>query len=131
MGNLDLLTPSLAQNLRTVVAATADVAGPVANFAVGYSGRDELMRAVDGLRATTNAGPVSAGDIERHLDTAGQPDCDLMIRTAGQTRLCGFMPWQSIYSHLHIADTYWPDFSESDFTHAVDSYHRSERRMGS
>jgi short-chain Z-isoprenyl diphosphate synthase len=132
LGDVDLLTPALAETLRAFVASTADVAGPVVNFAVGYSGRAELMRAVDALRSSAaSTGPVRAQDIERHLDTAGQPDCDLMIRTAGQTRLCGFMPWQSIYSHLYVADPHWPDFAKSDFARALDSFHGSERRMGS
>ncbi|WP_330293475.1 polyprenyl diphosphate synthase [Streptomyces sp. NBC_00576] len=132
MGNPDMFGPAVSEVLHEAVTATADVSGPVANFAVAYSGRDELLQAVNQLMraSTTKQSAVSAHDIERHLDTAGQPDCDLMIRTAGVAGLCGFMPWQGTYSQQYVSATDWPEFAESDLARAVASYHSQERRMG-
>ena len=64
------------------------------------------------------------------LDTAELPDPDLIIRTGGEQRLSGFMPWQSIYSELYFAPTLFPDFSVEEFRSALEEYRQRERFWG-
>jgi short-chain Z-isoprenyl diphosphate synthase len=138
-GRLDSLVPVLAETARRVQEETAENGGLSLNVALGYSGRDELVDAtraligslVDGgVRPDEMAAHVDANAIERHLYTAEHSDPDLIIRTSGEMRLSGFLPWQSSHSEFYFTDVYWPAFRELDFLRAVRSYQQRERRMG-
>ena len=79
-------------------------------FALNYGGRDELLRAVRKIarQVTSNKLQETSIDekvLEKYLDTAGIPDPDLIIRTSGEQRLSGFMPWQGVYAELYFTDT--------------------------
>jgi undecaprenyl diphosphate synthase len=68
--------------------------------AINYGGRDEILRATRRVAEAVRAGIIRATDItsvtiENYLDTAGLPDPDLILRTAGECRVSGFLPWQS------------------------------------
>ncbi len=65
-----------------------------------------------------------------HLETAGIPDPDLVIRTSGEHRISNFLLWQSAYSEFLFTDTLWPDFCEKEFQGAINEYKRRERRYG-
>ncbi len=98
---------------------------------VNYGGRDELVRAFrDMTRAGAKAEEVDEQAISRHLDTAGIPDPDLIVRTGAQKRLSGFMPWQSVYAELYFLDTLWPDFTVEDLDAAIAWYKTQQRNFG-
>lgn len=89
-------------------------------FALNYGGRDEIKRAV-----------VKGGvDFEKYLDTVGIPDPDLIIRTAGEQRLSGFLMWQSAYSEFYFTETLFPDFTPEKFEKAIEDYQGRQRRFG-
>jgi undecaprenyl diphosphate synthase len=103
--------------------------------AINYGGRDELVRAARRLAEAAARGEVAADEIgpetlERFLDTAGLPDPDLILRTSGEYRLSGFLPWQSAYSEFSFIDARWPDFTAEMFAAEVRSFGRRERRFG-
>jgi undecaprenyl diphosphate synthase len=124
------------------------------NIALNYGGRDEIIRAISKMRSNSNSSrhsgihdsvilknsgtesgqfPISNFDnsyFNRFLDTAGQPDPELIIRTGGVKRLSGFMLWQSEYSELYFSDLNWPDFSVPEFEKAIDYYTGCQRRFG-
>jgi short-chain Z-isoprenyl diphosphate synthase len=138
-GRLDVLPPALADAARRVQAETADNDGLCLNVALGYSGRDELVDAVRGLvrslaargvPAAEMASQVDAAGVARHLYTAEHSDPDLIIRTSGEMRLSGFLPWQSSHSEFYFTDVYWPAFRELDFLRAVRTFQQRERRFG-
>jgi undecaprenyl pyrophosphate synthase len=58
------------------------------------------------------------------------PDPDIIIRTSGEQRLSGFLPWQGVYSELFFTDTYWPAFTETEFKAIINEYTERERRRG-
>jgi undecaprenyl diphosphate synthase len=58
------------------------------------------------------------------------PDLDLIIRTGGELRLSGFMPWQGVYSELYFTKTHWPDFDEKEFNKALEDFANRKRRFG-
>jgi len=64
------------------------------------------------------------------LDTRGTPDPDLVIRTSGEHRISNFLLWQAAYAEFVFVDVLWPDFGASHLRHAIEMYHRRERRFG-
>ena len=69
--------------------------------------------------------------IDGRLYTAGLPDPDLLIRTAGEMRLSNYLLWQISYAELYVADVLWPDFQVEHFYEALRSYANRNRRFGS
>jgi undecaprenyl diphosphate synthase len=103
--------------------------------AINYGGRDEILRATRRVAEAVRAGLIQAEDIcpatiEGFLDTAGLPDPDLVVRTSGEYRVSGFLPWQSAYSELAFVDTRWPDFTAEMFASQIRGFGRRERRYG-
>lgn len=101
------------------------------NVALNYGGRDELVRAIkkmieDGIKPSE----VDEELVSRYLDTNGQPDPDLIIRTGGEVRLSNFLLWQLSYSELYFTDTLWPDFGPQELERAIYNYQQRERRFG-
>ncbi len=138
-GRLQGLPPRLLQVVRAAEERTAGNGGLRLNIALGYSGRDELVDAcratvrtllAQGLDAEELPEAVTAAALEAHLYTAGAPDPDLIIRTSGELRLSGFLPWQSAHSEFYFTDVYWPAFRELDFLRALRTYQQRSRRFG-
>lgn len=112
------------------------------NMALNYGGRDEIVRAINRWHENVTTCPsgrrVKQCDnetmvkeiFEKYLDTAGQPDPDLLIRTGGEMRLSGFMLWQLEYAELYFTDTLWPDFTPLEFKKAIEDYSNRVRRFG-
>ena len=99
------------------------------NLLLSYGGREEIVDAVnamigEGMRS------VEEKDISDHLYTRGLPDPDLIIRTSGEQRLSGLLPWQSCYSEFFFCKKLWPDFSKEDFEAALSEYAKRKRRYG-
>ncbi|MBA3718200.1 MAG: di-trans,poly-cis-decaprenylcistransferase [Actinobacteria bacterium] len=138
-GRLEDLPDPLRDAIRSAEEATASNDGLRLNIAVGYSGRDELVDAAralvrrlaaEDLDASTMAERITAEAIASHLYTAGEPDPDLIIRTSGEVRLSGFLPWQGAHSELYFTDVYWPELRELDFLRALRTYQHRRRRFG-
>ena len=103
--------------------------------AINYGGRDELLRATRRVAEAVHAGQIRAEEItpetiEAHLDTAGLPDPDLVVRTSGEYRVSGFLPWQTAYAEFAFVDTRWPDFTAEMFAVQVRGFGARERRFG-
>jgi short-chain Z-isoprenyl diphosphate synthase len=129
----------LRDSIQAVEEATAGNDGLRLNIALGYSGRDELVDATRALvqrlaaeapTAEEIAARITAEALAAHLYTAGEPDPDLIIRTSGEVRLSGFLPWQAAHSELYFTDVYWPELRELDFLRALRTYQRRQRRFG-
>jgi len=103
--------------------------------ALSYGSRQEITAAAQGVARQVEAGELDVSDIDEsvfmeHLETAGMPDPDLVIRTSGEQRISNFLLWQVAYAEFIFVDTLWPDFSEDDLREAINEYHRRERRYG-
>ncbi len=104
-------------------------------IALSYGSRGEIIRAVRKLLDKINAGEIYPADIDEqsfdeHLDTAGLPDVDLVIRTSGEQRVSNFLLWQSAYAEYIFESTPWPDFSEVHFSECLKKFSARERRFG-
>lgn len=105
------------------------------NVAINYGGQDELVRATRKIAAKVRDGVLSADDINEqtisdHLDTASQPDPDLIIRTAGELRLSNFLTWQSAYSELAFVKMSWPEFTSEIYADVIDDFRTRTRQFG-
>ncbi len=103
--------------------------------ALSYSGRSELVQAVQAIVAQASAGELTAADVNEelvasHLYAPDVPDPDLIIRTSGEMRVSNFLLWQCAYSEFYITDVLWPDFGEDDFKQALAVYSLRQRRFG-
>lgn len=105
------------------------------NIALNYGGRDEVVRAVKAVAAKVKSDEISLDDVTEdllsaHMDTRGQNDPDLIIRTAGEMRISNFMIWQSAYSEFAFLPESWPEFSLGVFDNALKNYHSRTRQFG-
>lgn len=121
------------EDIRTLMEdaekATTSNSAFTLGIALSYGGRDEILRAI--ARASEIGKKLSESEFSALLDTADIPDPDLIIRTSGEKRLSGFLPWQAVYSELFFVETMWPDFSREEFDRILNEYDERERRYGS
>lgn len=104
-------------------------------LALNYGGRAEIVDATRKISKDVLEGKLKPEDIDesslsRYLYTAGMPDPDLLIRTAGEKRVSNFLLWQVSYAELYIVEVCWPDFRKEEFYKALEDYSRRERRFG-
>lgn len=136
IGARDGVDQDILQLLDDAQERTSQNSKLVLTIAFNYGSRDEITRASQRLAKKVEKGELRADDItqellEDHLDTAGIPNPDLLIRTSGELRLSNFLLWQCAYSELVFLDSYWPDFSREVFENALMEYQNRERRFGS
>ena len=131
IGSLD----RLPQNLRDAIINSIEMTKHNTRFtlcvAFNYGSRTEILDAVRKILADGVASErVDESLFAAYLDTAGIPDPDLIIRTAGEMRLSNFLLWQAAYSEFYCTSVLWPDFDEVEVEKALQSYARRERRFG-
>jgi undecaprenyl diphosphate synthase len=136
MGRLDGLPPQVRQELQNAIDATAHNRGMRLNVAINYSGRAELVDAINAivedarLEGRLRDLRIDEDAIASRLYTADLPDPDLLIRTSGEMRISNFLLWQIAYAELYVTDTLWPDFRRTDLMHAILDYQKRDRRFG-
>ncbi|MGH7692616.1 MAG: polyprenyl diphosphate synthase [Candidatus Dormibacteria bacterium] len=131
IGRREQLSPRLQQLVEEAEQRTQANPSGVLNVAINYGGRAEI---VDGVRRLAAAGvdltKLDEGEMAGALYTAGLPDPDLIIRTAGEMRTSNFLIWQAAYAELYVTQTYWPDFDAGDLEAALAEYAARVRRFG-
>ncbi len=135
IGQRDMLAPdivSLIENAETVTRGNTKLRLIVA---LSYGARQEITDAARKIARAAVAGEIDPEQIdealfEDHLETAGIPDPDLVIRTSGEQRLSNFLLWQLAYAELVFVETHWPDFNGRHLEEAINEFHRRERRYG-
>ena len=100
----------------------------VCNIAFNYGGRNEIAHAADCVMKARL--PMTEENISKFLYTAGTPDPDMIIRTAGEFRTSNFLLWQSAYSEYVITDTLWPDFDRDTLDECIREFYSRKRRFG-
>ncbi len=104
-------------------------------LAVNYGGRAELVDAMRRIAEKVRAGELDPRElteetINGQLDTAGMPELDLLIRTAGEMRVSNFLLWQISYAEIWVTDLCWPEFDEAQLHKAIRSFAARDRRFG-
>jgi undecaprenyl diphosphate synthase len=130
-GDLSRFSSDLRKILEEAKEKTSKNNGPHVYFALNYGGRQEILSAVKKIVSENpKLEDITEEYFSRHLDTFPMPDPDIIIRTSGEMRLSGFLPWQGVYSELFFTKTLWPDFSKEEFLQIVEEYSNRDRRMG-
>ena len=131
LGRIDRLSEALQRKVEHAIELTKDNSRLTLSVAFDYGGRAEIVEAV--RRIIQDGVPPQDIDeslLSSYLYTAGLPDPDLIIRTAGEMRLSNFLLWQSAYSEYYATTTYWPDFGTEEIDKALAAYAQRQRRFG-
>ena len=131
IGRTQGLAPRLVEKIRQAQEKTQRNSRMVLNVAFNYGGRSEIVDAVRRIVAEgLTPERIDEKAISRRLYTAGLPDPDLVIRTAGEMRLSNLLIWQAAYAEFYATPTFWPDFDREELHRALLAYQRRERRFG-
>lgn len=131
LGRIDGFSKDLQRLVYRATSKTKNNDRGVLNLALNYGGRAEI---VDMIRRALKSGLaprlVTETSAQQLLYNPDLPDVDLLIRTSGEERLSGFLPWESVYSELYFSKKYWPDFTSQDLDDALAEYSKRQRRFG-
>lgn len=135
IGRLDNLPDPVLDEVNIALEETRQNTGLTLVLALNYGSRAEI---VDGVReiarkvlaGTIEPGRIDEATISEHLYTAGWPDPDLLIRTAGEMRISNYLLWQISYAELVVSDVLWPDFGTADLHSAIRAFASRNRRFG-
>jgi len=127
-GRIHLFPKEIQEMIRKTEEMTSKNKEYQLNLLLSYGGRAEIVDAVNSI-IKQGISEVDEGILSKHM-YADIPDPDLIIRTSGEKRLSGLLPWQSVYSEFYFSDKLWPDFSKEDFQAALEDYARRKRRYG-
>jgi len=128
-GRIGLFPKEIQDMIKKAEEISAKNSAYQLNLMLSYGGREEIVDAVNAI-IKEGVSKVDEQILSDHLYTAGLPDPDLIIRTSGEQRLSGLMPWQSAYAEFYFCEKLWPEFSKEDFFAALEEFSRRKRRYG-
>lgn len=132
IGRLKLLPQNLQKLMNEIMDSTKRYNNYRLNFAIAYSGRAEIIDAINNIiekiKKKEKIKKINENLFSKELYLSSEPD--LLIRTAGEKRISNFLLWQSSYSELVFSEKLWPEFSKKDFLECIEEYSRRERRFG-
>ncbi len=135
IGRREGLPAPLLEELDQTIAISSHCTGLTLCLALNYSSRTEITDARRAIAADVKAGRLEPEDLDQntitgHLYTAGLPDPDLLIRTAGELRVSNYLLWQISYAEIYVTDVFWPDFRVENLHLALRDYASRCRRFG-
>ncbi len=135
IGRIDHLPDPVLDEVNRTLEATKNNDGLNLVLALNYGSRTEITDAVTAIAQKVKAGQIDPRDIREetiasHLYTAGMPDPDLLIRTAGEMRVSNYLLWQISYAELYVSDVLWPDFDTACLYDAIRAFASRNRRFG-
>jgi len=135
IGRRDGIPDSVQAEMDRTIAMTAGHTGLNLCLAINYGARGEITDAVRSIAAAAQRGEIDPQKIdeatlEKHLYTAGMPDPDLLIRTAGEMRFSNYLLWQISYAEFWVTERCWPEFREQDLHTAIRDFAARDRKFG-
>ena len=131
LGRKDRIPAKLAQKFSDLEEKTKEYSEYFVNIAFDYGGRDDIVTAIKNIvKDGLSPNDITEKVVSNHLYTKDIPDPDLIIRTAGEQRLSGYLTWQSVYSELHFPHVTCPDFDINELNKAIGWYRGRDRRYG-
>ena len=112
-----------------VIEKTKDCKSHVLQICFAYSGRDEIVRAVNKIIETGEKN-IDEQKFATYLDTASVPDPDLIVRASGEQRMSNFLLWELSYSEFYFPSEHWPDFDEHVVKKSIYEFQKRNRRFG-
>ena len=136
VGDINGLPPKLQDGIKHIEERTKDKSGLTVNVAINYGGRAEIINAAKQLAEDYKSGKINSLDnideamLSNYMYTKHCPDPDLIIRTAGEIRMSGFLTWQGVYSEMYFTNVLWPDFKEAELDKAIEEFNNRKRNFG-
>ncbi len=134
IGDLSKFAVDIQKEVTRLIELTQDNTRITVVFALNYGGRDEVARALQKIirnpQLQTPNSTLAEETITASLDTVGIPDPEMIVRTGGEQRLSGFLPWQSVYSELYFPTWLMPEFTPERLDEVVVEYQKRQRRFG-
>jgi undecaprenyl diphosphate synthase len=135
IGRRDVLSPEVVREIEESEHQSSKNTGLTLALAVNYGSRAEIVDAVRAIADRVRRGDLDPASIDEatvsdSLYTAGMPDPDLLIRTAGEMRVSNYLLWQISYAELWVTSVLWPDFTTEVFHSALRDFAGRERRFG-
>ena len=135
IGRRDALGSDVNREIDRTYEAARENTGMRLCLAINYGSRSEIADAVRSIAQAVAQGridpdSIDESTIESHLYTAGMPDPDLVIRTAGEKRISNYLLWQISYAELWVTDKCWPDFGRDELFAALNDFAQRDRRFG-
>jgi undecaprenyl diphosphate synthase len=135
IGERDRIPKEVQAEMDLTVQACKNNSGMTLCLAINYGSRSEIVRAIQQIAEKVSQGHLTTEQIteqvvSEHLDTAGMPDPDLLIRTSGEMRVSNYLLWQISYAELWVTQTLWPDFDQSQLYAAIQDFAGRNRRFG-
>jgi undecaprenyl diphosphate synthase len=129
------LPDDVQKEMDETIRLSRENSGLVLCLAINYGSRQEIADAARKLAEKVRRGEldpqtIDEDTLESALYTAGMPDPDLLIRTAGEMRVSNYLLWQISYSELWVTPLCWPDFTETTLHEALRDYAGRTRRFG-
>lgn len=135
IGRLEAIPADVMREMEKTIESCRNNTGTRLCLAVNYGARTEIVDAMRKIADEVKSGScepeqIDEATISDHLYTAGMPDPDLVIRTAGEMRVSNFLLWQISYAEIWVTERYWPEFREADLHEAIRDFARRDRRFG-
>jgi undecaprenyl diphosphate synthase len=135
IGDISKLPKRSQAKLEEAIKTTSGNEKMLLTLALSYSSKWEITEAVKKIARKVQSGEISIDQItedliDQHLETAGIPDPELIIRTSGEKRISNYLLWQIAYSEFYFTDKFWPEFNKDEFCKAIIEYQSRERRFG-
>lgn len=133
IGDIDKLPKKCKRQLNEAIEKTKENSKMRLILALSYSGRWEIINAVNNILKMNNEkaiDKITEETFQQYLNTKNVPDPELLIRTSGEKRISNFLLWQIAYSELYFTETLWPDFRKEHLIDAIIDFQKRERRFG-
>jgi undecaprenyl diphosphate synthase len=135
IGRMENLPDPVLEEVSITLEQTQKNDGLTLVLALNYGSRAEITDAVQAIAQEVRDGrlrpeQITEATISNHLYTAGMPDPDLLVRTAGEMRISNYLLWQISYAELFVSPVLWPDFGVDDLHAAIRSFAARSRRFG-
>jgi len=135
IGRLSGIPDAVQREMRKTIELSSVNRGMDLCLAINYGSRGELVDAIRRIAEQVRAGELSPEEVTEAtigqcLYTAGMPDPDLVVRTAGEMRVSNFLLWQISYAEIWVTDHCWPEFSIADLHEAIRDFAGRDRRFG-
>jgi undecaprenyl diphosphate synthase len=135
IGRREGIPDEVLREIDKTEALTRENSGLRLCLAVNYGARAELVDAVRAIARQVADGrlkpeEVAEETIASHLYTAGMPEPDLLIRTAGEMRVSNYLLWQISYAEIWVTEACWPEFDEHQLHRAICDFAARDRRFG-
>src|SRR2546423_14147843 len=133
IGRLENLPDRVLEEVNEALELTKNNDGLTLTLALNYGSRAEITDAVRAIAEKVKRGELQPRDVSEqtisdHLYTAGMPDPDLLVRTAGEMRVSNYLLWQISYAELFVSPVLWPDFGVADLHDAIRAFAARDRK---